>query len=497
MSEWLTTKKRGRDDAQIQRDSEQARTARRQQKMKKLHPPKQNGKIYQRCSVHKLDSLANKKKHHQREDDEEEDNWIVNSDEEEEEEEISWNGDDEEEEELLGEESNDFSSSEEDTSVPSHRRSKKPSQILKKKKFKEIARKRQKKMKPSSLSETIELSSDEDDDDDDLLASTWMSKQDNPKSPTKILEINDDSSSYESQTILFDENHAFPSKGKDTSNKNHQGGGVKDDKNQQGDSDDLTDTPREKAAIRKKPKKFKQAAAARSVHEKPSTKQAPSVLFELDNDSDMDSVEKANLEWALKQSVQTETTKKNFSKKVSTSDAAEDMSDSDRDDDEEGDEQDEYVDESARAASNILDTANQLSAQVLQTMAQWSQSAVSGMIVDGALALTQLNVGEIPTTDHTWISQDQMREILPKVELAEVSMDSLSTIFGLCLRRIKVDVAKTRLFIPSQYQLIGVNWLALLHSMKCGVIEGKSKSQMNVNGILADGMFIMSVLRFA
>ena len=35
------------------------------------------------------------------------------------------------------------------------------------------------------------------------------------------------------------------------------------------------------------------------------------------------------------------------------------------------------------------------------------------------------------------------------------------------------------------YQLIGVNWLALLHGMKCN-IEGKRNT--NVNGVLADEM---------
>jgi hypothetical protein len=421
MSEWWTTKKRGRDDAQIQRDSELARAARRQKNQQIHRKPAvpKKAKIYQRLSVHKLDSLAKKQ------DMEDDDNWIVKSDEEEEE--ISWNGDDKDEEELL-EESDHSSSSENGTSVPSRHRPKKPSQVHKKKKFKEIARKRQNKLKVSS--ETIESSSSDGDDDDDLLASTWtLSKHDNPKPPTKILEIDDDddNSSYESQAILFDDSHAFQTKEKDAISN---GGGIKDDKNQQGnDSDDLTDTPREKAAIRKKPKKFKQATAASTFHQKHSAKQTPSsVLFQLDDDSDMDSVEKANLEWALKQSVQTQT--KNFSKKVSTSDAAEDIPDSDRDDDDDDDdqedEQDEYVDENARAASNILDTANQLSAQVLQTMAQWSNSAVSGMIVDGALALTQLHSGhDIRTTDHTWISQNHMQEILPEVVLAEVSMDSL------------------------------------------------------------------------
>jgi SNF2 family DNA or RNA helicase len=57
--------------------------------------------------------------------------------------------------------------------------------------------------------------------------------------------------------------------------------------------------------------------------------------------------------------------------------------------------------------------------------------------------------------DHSWISQELMRKICPNVTLAN-------------------------------YQLIGVNWMALLHGMKCEV-KGR-KSHTNVNGILADEM---------
>ena len=111
-------------------------------------------------------------------------------------------------------------------------------------------------------------------------------------------------------------------------------------------------------------------------------------------------------------------------------------------------------DDDARAASSILDTANALSAQVLNTLAGWSKGATDGMIVDGALALSTVGGGDAVDTDHTWISEETMKAILPDVTLSE-------------------------------YQLIGINWLALLHSMKCEV-EG-TKKYTNVNGILADG----------
>lgn len=119
-------------------------------------------------------------------------------------------------------------------------------------------------------------------------------------------------------------------------------------------------------------------------------------------------------------------------------------------------------DDDARAASSILATANELSAHVLQTMAGWSKGATDGIIVDGALALSTLgdnNNNNNADTDHTWITQDTMREILPDVTLSE-------------------------------YQLIGINWLALLHGMKCEV-KGTTE-HTNVNGILADGTLRIS-----
>ena len=130
-----------------------------------------------------------------------------------------------------------------------------------------------------------------------------------------------------------------------------------------------------------------------------------------------------------------------------------------------GDEKDGgYVNEEAQAASSILATADELSAQILKTMAGWSDSAADGMIVDGALSLSTLSSNTVSTTTskHTWISAETMREILPNVKLAD-------------------------------YQLIGVNWLALLHGMKC-VMRGNKKSKYtNVNGILADEMGLVRV----
>jgi hypothetical protein len=91
-------------------------------------------------------------------------------------------------------------------------------------------------------------------------------------------------------------------------------------------------------------------------------------------------------------------------------------------------------------------------------MTGWSakeddDSIPAGIIVDGALSL--LSVKSLHSSNHSWISQEVMQKVCPLVTLAE-------------------------------YQLIGVNWLALLHGLKFDV-DGM-KSGANVNGILADEM---------
>lgn len=130
----------------------------------------------------------------------------------------------------------------------------------------------------------------------------------------------------------------------------------------------------------------------------------------------------------------------------------------DTSDEEDGDEEDAYSDPAAKEASSVLDKANALSAQILSTLTKWSASVETsvapelGMISNGAITLSTTVADR--SHDHTWISKELMSEICPSVTLAD-------------------------------YQLIGVNWIALLHGLKSET-EG-SKSYTNVNGILADG----------
>ena len=150
---------------------------------------------------------------------------------------------------------------------------------------------------------------------------------------------------------------------------------------------------------------------------------------------------------------------------------------------EEDDEADEYVDEEEREAGSVLKAANNLSSHVLRTMSNWvvgeTGAVPKGMIVDGALAMTTTSLpgkslsrtnGDRcgSTGSHEWISHEDMKLICPGVKLAD-------------------------------YQLVGCNWLALLHGMKCSVSSAASLSKrggkkgrdgggMNVNGVLADEM---------
>lgn len=123
-------------------------------------------------------------------------------------------------------------------------------------------------------------------------------------------------------------------------------------------------------------------------------------------------------------------------------------------------------DEEQKTAAQVLNEANALSATIVKIVGQWcgEQEGLSskGLILgDGALSLggggpTQFTQAD----DNQWISKETMKKIMPTVELAD-------------------------------YQLLGVNWMALLNRltfMKGSCKRGKKDGKMNVNGILADEM---------
>ena len=147
----------------------------------------------------------------------------------------------------------------------------------------------------------------------------------------------------------------------------------------------------------------------------------------------------------------------------------------DSSDEEDGDQGEEYYDEEKETASNVLRSAEQLSGHVVRAMSKWfgdddGSGVVQGIIVDGALALG--NIDEAKSGNHTesprngdnndthkWISKAVMSKAIPNVKL-------------------------------SSYQLIGVNWMALLNGMTC---EVGTKGTKNVNGVLADEMGLVCI----
>ena len=190
---------------------------------------------------------------------------------------------------------------------------------------------------------------------------------------------------------------------------------------------------------------------------KRKAKTSRSIQYDSEEESPHDMPEDENEQLALAIAL-SESTKAKTSRKLlhEESDEIHDMfekMEDESDDDDEEDAQEAFIDtKEAKEALSVLSVANQLSAQVLQTMKEWSGDASKGMIVDGALALHEI---DSERTTHSWISQKEIQKILPLVKLAD-------------------------------YQLIGVNWLALLHGMKV-TLQG-SKKKTNVNGVLADVM---------
>ena len=89
--------------------------------------------------------------------------------------------------------------------------------------------------------------------------------------------------------------------------------------------------------------------------------------------------------------------------------------------------------------------------------------------MDGALALGSIDASKSgddkesnsgDNNSHKWISQSVMAKAIPNVKL-------------------------------SGYQLIGVNWMALLNGMTC---EVGTKGTKNVNGVLADEMGLVCII---
>ena len=138
------------------------------------------------------------------------------------------------------------------------------------------------------------------------------------------------------------------------------------------------------------------------------------------------------------------------------------------------DEDDIYeVDEEEQTAAQVLKEANALSAKIVKIVSEWcgGEGKAKGLILgEGALALGNggsVGNGGKQGDNNMWISKETMKRIIPNVDLAE-------------------------------YQLLGVNWMALLNRSTFGSGDGinqrerkngmEDKRKVNVNGILADEM---------
>jgi len=133
------------------------------------------------------------------------------------------------------------------------------------------------------------------------------------------------------------------------------------------------------------------------------------------------------------------------------------------------DEDDIYavVDEEEQTAAQVLKEANALSSKIVKIVGEWcgGEGQAKGLIVgEGAMSFggggKSKGISQGNVIDQ-WISNETMKEIMPSVDLAE-------------------------------YQLLGVNWMALLNRLTFGSGKGKKRGNkiggMNVNGILADEM---------
>jgi hypothetical protein len=183
----------------------------------------------------------------------------------------------------------------------------------------------------------------------------------------------------------------------------------------------------------------------------------------------------------------------NSKKIVYKDDLEEKNEESDADDIDDGAEVDAYEspDEDELEANNVLEAANKLSAHIVSVLRTWciggdtnvkndTANATKGLIVNGALSF-----GAINKEDSTLVGEEKKSEEEEEVKRSEES----NWISNEEMVKVCPDI------ILKDYQLIGVNWMALLHNLTFEMeskVKGKRKKidkrGRNVNGVLADEM---------
>ena len=199
-----------------------------------------------------------------------------------------------------------------------------------------------------------------------------------------------------------------------------------------------------KMSIREKRKQEKfndQFTIQKALQKSTKIKTKKRHIILVDSDSDSDSVSESPI------------TTKSSSYKIESED----------DSDDDNEEVEEYEEASAKEVTSILETTTKLSKEILSRMSQWCIETKSlksqkqdfettGMIFDGAISLFTCN-----SEKHKLLVQkDDVEQYCPSLKLAD-------------------------------YQLLGINWMALLHGMKFSTNwkrQSKRNDKMHVNGVL-------------
>ena len=480
---WLTTKRRGRDDERIEHDAKTAIEAKKKRN--------QRGRTRAKTKpAPRAKTLKTKPKKSYESD---EDDSFIASDEslqfiesEEEEEDVNLESDEDEEDlDLPDDEDDDTSDSivESDSSPE-----KEPRKRAKKTVRKIQSRARAVNRVRAGAKERIELDSSSDEDDIFEVSETRK-----PIKPAKLK--NTKRNINVSMNLSSSDDESDEPQSKSLARAKPQASGVKSKyfgkKEEDGDLDMSSPkiTHTKKKANKRKPCFSDSDDDGFSSTKKfnPVKSSSYSGVAGLSDTDDEDLHEAVALSKAIELSRQEEEKRQKKAMEQSTLKSQVIYKDDPETDDEEDEEDaveemDYYVDEKELEASSVLDAANNLSARIISAMGNWfedgSGSANSGLIVDGAIALSSLkkkeekysrseekkeDSNECSGEDNKWITSQEMERVCPQLILKD-------------------------------YQLIGVNWMALLNrstfEMKSDSDNGKKKKRKGsaVNGVLADEM---------
>ncbi|GFH51369.1 SWI/SNF-related matrix-associated actin-dependent regulator of chromatin subfamily A containing DEAD/H box 1 [Chaetoceros tenuissimus] len=494
---WMSTKKRGRDDEQIAKDKKTAMNARKQSSNKRSRSTIAKKATRTKAKVTKT-SIS--KRSSRRKDESDEDSFIA-SDESEVEYEESEDEDDfleesdesEEELDLPDDESDDGSIESVEQKIPKKRNVSKsrsrpaPSRAARNLKKKAIdldssgdeldespaiAKAKNIKSRSKGTTSRIEgLDTSEDEEDIQKPISNISRK-------SKSSNIDLDSSDSDDD-FFKDKAMKVKKSSKPTTSKFFQKKSLNDDDDAEMTSPTLN--------FAKKSKKQKQAFFD-SDESDDDTSSKPTVAVAKKQASkqvdDLDDTDDEALQEVLALSKAEALSRLEFEKNNASKVIYKDDIESEEEDEDEGDPEpeDDYVDEKEIEAKNVLDAANKLSAKIVSSMMRWfgdtGDSNNSGLIVDGAIALSYLqnqnenNHAEEKKEDgmaehkkdEDWITNEDMMRVCPNITLKD-------------------------------YQLVGVNWMALLNrstfvmeSAKDSKKKRKGGNGKNVNGVLADEM---------